>query len=230
MMPWKRYAVYYTATGALADFGAAWLGWDIAKGQHCAHPQHTGLLPEEISRITQTPRRYGFHATLKPPFRLHTDTTEAALTDDLIRMASGLPPVSLPGGLRLMLLHGFPALCPVVPNDDLSALAARLVCDLDHHRAPLTRQERERRNPGKLTERQCYYLDQWGYPWVMDEFRFHMTLGGALPSAEAAQCVAALCPAITPLLPDPHIIDAVTLVGEDTEGYCHTIKRIVLTG
>ena len=39
-MKLNRFAVYYTPhRGALAEFGAAWLGWDIASGKSVAHPQ-----------------------------------------------------------------------------------------------------------------------------------------------------------------------------------------------
>jgi hypothetical protein len=31
-------------------------------------------------------------------------------------------------------------------------------------------------------QRQRNYLDRWGYPYVMEEFRFHMTLTGRLDS------------------------------------------------
>jgi 2'-5' RNA ligase len=54
------------------------------------------------------------------------------------------------------------------------------VTGFDSFRAPLTGQDRARRNPDKLAPRQRDYLDRWGYPYVMDEFRFHMTLTGRL--------------------------------------------------
>ena len=34
-----------------------------------------------------------------------------------------------------------------------------------------------------LTDRQEALLTQWGYPYVMEEFRFHITLTGALDPA-----------------------------------------------
>ena len=36
-----------------------------------------------------------------------------------------------------------------------------------------------------LSERQVELLDLWGYPYVLDEFRFHMTLTGPLSSTHA---------------------------------------------
>jgi 2'-5' RNA ligase len=59
-------------------------------------------------------------------------------------------------------------------------LAADCTRDFDSFRAPLSSEDRARRKPEKLTERQRNYLDRWGYPYVMEEFRFHMTLTGRL--------------------------------------------------
>jgi 2'-5' RNA ligase len=69
---------------------------------------------------------------------------------------------------------------PVEPTRELEQLAADCVREFDSFRAPLTPDDRARRNPAKLSARQRDYLDRWGYPYVMEEFRFHMTLTGRL--------------------------------------------------
>lgn len=227
---WRRYAIYYTATGPLADFGAAWLGWDMVAGTGIAHPVIPGLTAERIGQITATLRRYGFHATLKPPFVLNPSSSETALSGDLTTLARSQAPVIMPGGLQLASLDGFPALVPAAPTPPLADLAARLVADLDHHRAPLTPADRARRNPEALSPVQRSHLDRWGYPWVMDQFRFHMTLGYRMPAAETAGLIAILQPQIGPLLPVPFIIDGITLAGEDTQGRIHQIRRVPLSG
>src|SRR5262249_2220033 len=51
---------------------------------------------------------------------------------------------------------------------------------------PLTDADRARRNPARLTPRQRDYLERWGYPYVMEEFRFHMTLTGRLEANRAS--------------------------------------------
>ncbi|MGL6208804.1 MAG: DUF1045 domain-containing protein, partial [Paracoccaceae bacterium] len=69
-----RYAIYYAPeTGDLADFTAAWLGWDPVLGQAVPHPQIEGR-PHAVADLTATPRKYGFHGTIKPPFHLAEDT------------------------------------------------------------------------------------------------------------------------------------------------------------
>lgn len=224
MAEWRRYAIYYTPRGPLADFGAAWLGWDIARGRG------SPIAAQRVEALTRTARRYGFHATLKAPFRLAARSDEAALRADLAALAARLSPVVLPGGLRLAAPDGFPALLPATPAPGLRRLASRIVRDLDAHRAPLTDEDRARRRPESLTEPQRAMLERWGYPWVLAQFRFHMTLGGRLPRGDARKVIAALTPHLAPLLPDPHLVDALTLAGEDAEGRFHQLARLPLGG
>ena len=66
-MKFDRYAIYFTPQGSLAEAGAAWLGWDLARGRTVAHPDVAGL---DVAALTETPRKYGLHATIKPPFVL----------------------------------------------------------------------------------------------------------------------------------------------------------------
>jgi hypothetical protein len=77
-------------------------------------------------------------------------------------------------------ISGFIAVVPAEPSDELELLAADCTREFDSFRAPLTPEDRARRNPSALTPRQCDHLDRWGYPYVMEDFRFHMTLTGRL--------------------------------------------------
>jgi 2'-5' RNA ligase len=83
-------------------------------------------------------------------------------------------------------ISGFIAVVPVERSAELEQLAADCVSAFDSFRSPLTPADRARRNPEKLTSRQREYLDRWGYPYVMEEFRFHMTLTGRLGSERRA--------------------------------------------
>lgn len=51
----------------------------------------------------------------------------------------------------------------------------------DPFRAPLSGADRQRRLAAPLSARQVAALDRWGYPYVFEDFRFHMTLTGPLP-------------------------------------------------
>ncbi|MBL8562189.1 MAG: DUF1045 domain-containing protein, partial [Gemmobacter sp.] len=121
----KRYAIYYApAPGAFAQAGAAWLGWDAASGQAVAQPD------PGLEAVTVAPRKYGFHGTLKPPFRLAEGQDVTALQAAVAALAGRLAPVSLPG-LRLRDLDGFLALTPEGDTRDLQALAAEVVTALE---------------------------------------------------------------------------------------------------
>jgi hypothetical protein len=77
-------------------------------------------------------------------------------------------------------ISDFIALLPRQTPTGLSELAQALVKQFDCFRAPMSDADRARRQPDRLTARQRAYLQQWGYPFVLDEFRFHMTLAGPI--------------------------------------------------
>jgi putative phosphonate metabolism protein len=223
-----RYAVYFTPEpGPLAEFGAAWLGWDSATGTPRAHPAVAGL-PAPVSDLTARPRKYGFHGTIKPPFRLRHGTDADALSAALAVFCADAAPVTL-AGLRLARMGGFVALVPDGPVDGLARLAAGAVEALDGFRAPPTDAETARRKPDRLTARQREMLARWGYPFTHAEFRFHMTLTGPV-GAQADAVRAALDPVLTPRIPRPFRVDALTLLGADAQDRFHQIARYPLSG
>ncbi|MEO0912104.1 MAG: DUF1045 domain-containing protein [Pseudomonadota bacterium] len=226
-----RYAVFYTPPpgSALCQFGASWLGWDSAAGQVAPHPSLDGV---DVAGLTETPRPYGFHGTLKPPFRLAEGATEEELRLALADLAGTLAPVSLPG-MSVQNLSGFVALRPEGDADALAALGAlagATVQRLDAFRAPLNAAELAKRRRVPLTERQEAYLDAWGYPYVLEEFRYHMTLSGHVSAEEAAALIAVITPLVVPTLPQPFLLDALTLLGEGEDGRFRQLHRYALTG
>ncbi|EAQ13337.1 putative phosphonate metabolism protein [Maritimibacter alkaliphilus HTCC2654] len=229
MEQFHRYAVYYAPDrGPFARFAAEWLGWCPLSGIEKPHPDVAGL-PRPVEEITRTPRKYGFHGTIKPPFRLADGSSPEALQDDLSALARRLTPVRM-GGLALKRLGGFVALVPEGDTSALAQLAGEVVEALDHHRAPAPASEIQRRRAAGLTPRQDELLMRWGYPYVMDEFRFHLTLTGKLDPDEAARTMAALDPYLTPLLPRPFALRDLCLFGEDETGRFQLIQRYALTG
>jgi putative phosphonate metabolism protein len=229
MPTFTRYAVYYAPPpGALADFGAAWLGWDAARGRETAPPTIPAL-PASPHELSAPARKYGFHATLKPPFRLAVASSEDALSADLSQLAARLAPVQL-SGLVLAPLGRFLALLPESDTGPLDALAGDVVRALDPHRAPPTEAELARRRTARLSPSQRENLARWGYPHVMNDFRFHITLTGPLPRAMRDAAQAALMPHLQPLLPRPVPIDDLCLFGEADDGQFHLISRHALGG
>lgn len=214
-----RYGVYYTAEGGFAEAGAAWLGWHIADGTAVAHPEVEGPhLPE----LTETPRKYGFHGTIKPPFALADGTTEADLRGAFATLCDTVKPV-ICDGLQVARLGRFLALTPRGDTADLAALAAKAVRDLDRFRAAPSEAELAKRRQSNLTPAQEENLALYGYPYVMDQFRFHMTLTGRTRELDTVQQAAERY--FAPVLPDPFRVDALTLVGEGDGGRFIEIDR-----
>ncbi|MDO5606305.1 MAG: DUF1045 domain-containing protein [Paracoccus sp. (in: a-proteobacteria)] len=224
MKPYRRYAIYYTPPpGPFADFGAAWLGWDADRGRDCERPASVG---PDMGAITDVPRRYGFHATLKPPFRLAAGADAGMLRDAVAAMADDLCAVTLPG-LELSRIGPFLALVPQGDVPALTTLAGEVVRRADAWRAPASADEIARRNPDQLDTRGRMLLARWGYPWVMERFRFHMTLSGPLDAATAARAEAVLAPMLA-VVPRPFCVDALSLAGEDDQGRFHVLSRFSL--
>ena len=229
MEDFGRYAIYYAPRpGVMAEATAAWLGWDLARGRRVPPPALAGL-PAPLDDLTAPARPYGFHGTIKAPFRLATGQSARALNLAAARLAEGLAPVTLPR-LRLAEPGGFLALIPEGDETGLLALGAEVVSRLDPFRAPLTVAEIARRNPERLNPRQRDLLDTWGYPHVMEAFRFHLTLTGDLAPDMRAQVAQVLWDWLVPILPEPFVIEDICLVGEDAAGRFHLLSRHALTG
>ena len=190
MANYPRYAIYYVAApgNALTQFGSSLLGYDAYRGEDLPFPDGG---PPDWRELTQDPRKYGFHATLKAPMALAPGRTEAQLVAACELFADAARPIPL---IRPVVdsISGFIAVIPAEPSDELRELAAECTRAFDFFRAPLTPEDRARRNPEQLTPRQCEYLDRWGYPYVMEEFRFHMSLTGRLPAERRAAVLAML--------------------------------------
>ena len=214
MDDYRRYAIYHSPDGAVGAFGAAWLGWDSRAACAVPHPDIPGL---DLPAITATPRRYGFHATLKAPFRLAAGTTQAALRTALHDLATTHSPVTLPA-LRLTRLGNFLALTAAPPSQPLAALEADTVHSLERFRAALSETEIARRQPDRLSPRQRCLLDRVGYPYALEEFRFHFTLTGPLDPATATRTEAALAPRLATLPLAPYRLASLSLAGEDGDG------------
>ncbi len=225
----KRYAVYYAPRpGAFASRAAAWLGWDVALGQPVAQPDLPGL-PVPAAALTTDPRKYGFHGTIRAPFRPADGLTGADIAATVARLASTLPPCVC-DGLHLEILHGFLALTPMGDETALLALGAGVVEGTNALRAPLTAAEITKRRPEKLNPRQRELLDRWGYPHVMEAFRFHLTLTSRLAADHADQAAKVLRDHFAPVLPQPFVIEDLCLFGEDAAGRFHLLHRYPLSG
>jgi putative phosphonate metabolism protein len=188
-----RYAIYFVppANSDLYRFGSTFLGYDCYTGDDLGWPADAGLDAQAWAEVTRAPRRYGFHATLKAPFRLRPEFRETDLTAALRRFAArprtraAIEPV-------IRSLGEFVAVVPTELGAAVNRLAADCVTAFDGFRRPLAADERLKRLDAGLSDRQVANLDRWGYPYVLDEFRFHLTLTGPLDGARRASVAALL--------------------------------------
>ena len=219
-----RHALYFLPAedSRLQAFGDSWLGWSVTEGEAIAHPLIAGL---SLAAITQTPRRYGFHGTLKAPFRLADGVRESDLITRATALVSSIPAFKMPA-LQITSLGSFLAFVPGQASTELQQLASSLVSELDPLRAPLNDAELTRRRAACLTPAQEMLLKKWGYPFVMDEFRFHLTLSGRLQTDELKFIKSLLQTQTSHLTSSPIRIDDVGLVGEAENGHFHLIRRL----
>jgi putative phosphonate metabolism protein len=215
-----RYAIYFTppASSPLWQQGSRWLGRDAHNGQTLPQPRFRGLDPERVATLTRTPARYGFHATIVPPFRLAEKRSEENLFDALTDFVSRQRPVPL-AELEISLLDHFFCLRPMRHSQAVQALAAQCIRSFDRCRAPLTPSEMARSKAAILSGQEKKNLEMWGYPYVFEQFRFHFTLTARMAEDREKEVIhSALVECFSPLLKDPLVIDALCLFIEPEPG------------
>jgi hypothetical protein len=185
-------------------------------GARIAQPSIATIPRTELARLTGEPRRYGFHATLVAPFRLRDGASPQAVRQVAESFARTRTPFVIPA-LTLTRISDFFALTP--DNAGVaSALASAAVDCFAPLRAPLMSEEIERQRPDRLSQRQRAYLDRYGYPYVKDEFRFHMTLTGPVEAKEASRIEPALRDHFGSLLARPVEVSAFAMFVEPGPG------------
>ena len=227
-----RFAIYAApGTGSADTVGALlreraeqWLGRSVA-GDPVTPALPAGWTRASLDGITDSARRYGFHGTLKPPFRLAEGRTPEELDAAVARFAAGSAGAVIPQ-LSLARLGGFYALVPGAEATGLRALADEVVKGFDDFRAPATDAEHARRNSASLTPRQRELLGRWGYPYVLDEFRFHLTLTDSVPEEQHPGVRRALADWFAPLLGATLPVDALAVFTEAEPGAPFTLHAV----
>lgn len=219
-----RYAVYFTPppSDPLTRAAQAWLGRDAFTGESLPASGRGGLSAEAAAALTAEPRRYGFHATLVAPFRLIDTMTEAALLDAADAFCTRREAFELPP-LGVSAIGSFFALCPSRRSAEIDALAAEAVDHFAPFRAPLDAAEIARRDLARLSSRQRDYLGRYGYPFVKEEFRFHMTLTGPVALHDADRVRMALDAHFRPVLGRPVAVDDFSIFVERGPGLPFTV-------
>jgi hypothetical protein len=225
----ERFAVYYTFAQehALYQKASQWLGHCIY-AENSANEEDGSLFAETVAKLRRVDNalRYGFHATLKPPFRLTASREQ--LEESFETFCSELSGFSC-APLRVTALGHFIALVPIRPCEKLDQLAIQCVEAFEPFRAVLTRDELEKRQQEKLNPRQRQLLARWGYPYVFDQFRFHMTLTDRLPDDMLDQAKSLLASEFSSVIPPSLEIDRIGLLHQpDTASRFSLIKAVKL--
>jgi putative phosphonate metabolism protein len=212
-MSHPRYAIYFVPAPetTLYQAGAALLGYDVYSGKPLPFPDGLAIGHDDWLALTAEPRTYGFHATLKAPFRLAPGRSADELAAQLETFA-GAPhvPVAITPAVRT--IGSFAALVPGEPCPALDELAADCVRAFDGFRAPLSDDERRKRLAAPLTARHKENLERWGYPYVFEDFRFHMTLTGPVAPPRQDAVLACLRRSLGAIEGRPLPIDRVALL------------------
>lgn len=206
-----RFAIYYTPPEdhPLTATAERWLQRSAFSRKDIGPLAVAGFSAAEIAELTAEPRRYGFHATMKAPFRLAEGAREDEVRAELEELA--VSKRTIPQKMKVARFGRFFAIIPDGPSPELNELAAEVVRRFERFRAPLTEAEFQRREPAKLSPSQLQNLRTWGYPHVQKDFHFHMTLTGKVPEGKSDKMQAALETIFNPVLEDPLDIGGLAL-------------------
>jgi putative phosphonate metabolism protein len=225
--PEARLALYWAPEldDPLHALGSAWLGRDAETGAPLPQPALPGL---DIAELTADPRGYGLHATLKPPFRPALSWAEVMAAAEAL--AARVAPFDLPP-LAVFDLDGFLALRETAPCPALRTLADAAVEMLDRCRQPPGEAELARRRRSGLSPRQEAMLQRWGYPYVFEEWRFHVTLTRRLTPAEKALVLPAVTDFLDAAPSRPRRVEHVVLFTQSAPGQPFRVaERLTLKG
>ena len=184
MTNYKRVAIYFLPkkNSSLENFGKNLLGRDINKKKKISLTRRQKYFInrgftyfDELKDYCEQPAKYGFHATLKAPFRLKRNVKTKNFYDVISHIAAQHSRFKIKG-LKIVYSKKFTFITSRKPNKLLINLENDLVKHLDTFRAELNKTEIKKRIPDSLTFKQNKYLKEWGYPFVFDQFKFHMTL------------------------------------------------------
>ena len=232
LMASPRYAIYYTPPrdAPLTELASRWLARDAFKCERRAPILLDGFDPDEIERMTTGPRHYGFHATMKAPFELADGKTESELLDTLDQFAEARNPFEVQ--ISPQSLGEFIALRLDRPSEDMTALHSDCVTEFDDFRAPLSEEDIARRRRARLTPEQDARMLDWGYPYIFDEFRWHMTLTNRIKSdVTRTRAIDGLQGLFRDVCTSPHLVDGIAVYFQtDRDAPFHVLKRAAFGG
>ncbi|KAF0185238.1 MAG: DUF1045 domain-containing protein [Hyphomonadaceae bacterium] len=213
-----RYAVYYAPAPGdpLHAATCAWLGRDAFTGQAASRVTPPGLAGLDLDALTADPAGYGFHATLKAPFELAEGCAESALAEAVTGLSGARTAFTAniaPATIGDFIAFRIQGACP-----DMDALEADCVRAFEPYRAPITEYDIVRKRRAGLTPEQDRYLLEFGYPYIFEFFRFHMTLTGRIRDPDTRAVVLEALKVWFEPVSGPHVFGGLTLFKQDARG------------
>ncbi|MBP1858607.1 DUF1045 domain-containing protein [Rhizobium herbae] len=226
-----RYAFYISPDedDPLSAAAERWLGGNPFTGETHALQAAGDFDAAELTALTADPRRYGFHGTLKAPFELAPGTSESQLLDVFDAFAGECVPFEIPK-MVLGQLGPFFALVPAGNCPELQGLANETVRRFSPFRASLSEADMARRKPEQLSDVMRRNLLEWGYPYVFESFRFHMTLTGPVPAERQASMKRLLEQSFAPFIGKPLTVASLALFIEPERGAPFTVHSLLPLG
>ena len=214
MGSFARYAIFWLppADSALAAFGRDWFGTCPDRGK-TRTPASFGLPETLVATAVERPRRYTLHGTIVAPFRPAEGVSAQLLADELCAFCARRTARST-GPLRVSRLSRYLALIPNGGTARLDWLAAEAVTHFNAFRAPMSETELARYPAGQHSQRQAENVRAFGYPHVLSDFIFHITLAGPLEAEQLDEVEHGLAPHLQPLTGVPLHIGSLCLLGE----------------
>ena len=236
MTNYKRVAIYFLPkkNSSLENFGKNLLGRDINKKKKISLTRRQKYFInrgftyfDELKDYFEQPAKYGFHATLKAPFRLKRNVKTKNFYDVISHIAAQHSRFKIKG-LKIVYSKKFTFITSRKPNKLLRNLENDLVKHLDTFRAELNKTEIKKRIPDSLTFKQNKYLKEWGYPFVFDQFKFHMTLMNQNNNKLSNKQKLELEKLIYKISNNVIEFNEISLLGENKNGHFEEIKRFKL--
>ncbi|WP_438751305.1 DUF1045 domain-containing protein [Pararhizobium sp. O133] len=226
-----RYAFYISPDedAPLTAAAERWLGANPFTGETRPLEPQGDFSADELTALTADPRRYGFHGTLKAPFELAPGTSESELLDAFATFAETCIPFRIPE-VVLGQLGPFFALVPAVHCPDLQGFADATVRHFARFRAPLSEADIARRKPETLSTQMRGNLFDWGYPYVFESFRFHMTLTGQVSAERQFSMKTLLAQEFAPFIGQPMDVTSLALFVEPARGAPFTVHSLLPLG
>jgi hypothetical protein len=207
-MAQSRYAICFAPEqgSALEALACEWLARDKSGAFVDKRVDVRGMTSDRLTTLIKGPRNYGMHGTLKPSFELRPHATEGALLEVARLLAKSCSPIELPV-LELGEIGYIVSLVPESSSAALEDLASQCVRAFDGFRQPLTAEQEQSFKRNRLTVHQRQMLEHWGYPYVMEEFDFHLSLTDpVIDDGERAAIMMAVEAIAAPVLHKPLIM------------------------